>query len=117
MYIRVVREQREKRESENNQSIDLGASSHSVSSFRKIDKQVQSDELTEARNAQRRSNSSSRRRKRRQMIGGAPQVLSISSQVVFGHVGQSNTALALNKLGVEVWQLPTCVLAHVPGRR
>ena len=51
------------------------------------------------------------------MIGGAPQVLSISSQVVFGHVGQSNTALALNKLGVEVWQLPTCVLAHVPGRR
>jgi pyridoxine kinase len=42
-------------------------------------------------------------------------VLSISSQVVLGHVGNSAAVFALQRLGHEVWALPTVILAHHPG--
>jgi len=42
-------------------------------------------------------------------------VLSISSQVVRGHVGNSATVFALERLGHTVWQMPTVVLSHHPG--
>lgn len=42
-------------------------------------------------------------------------VLSISSQVSVGHVGNSATAFALRRLGQEVWDIPTIVLSHHPG--
>ena len=43
------------------------------------------------------------------------RVLSISSQVVRGHVGNSAAAFALQRLGHEVWMLPTVVLSNHPG--
>ncbi|ANK81790.1 MAG: pyridoxal kinase [Rhizobiales bacterium NRL2] len=42
-------------------------------------------------------------------------ILSISSQVAKGHVGNSATAFALRRLGHEVWDVPTVVLSHHPG--
>ncbi len=42
-------------------------------------------------------------------------VLSISSQVVRGHVGNSAAVFALQRLGHQVWALPTVILAHHPG--
>ncbi|SLN14148.1 pyridoxal kinase [Oceanibacterium hippocampi] len=42
-------------------------------------------------------------------------VLSIQSQVVWGHVGNSAAAFALQRLGHEVWQIPTVLLSHHPG--
>lgn len=42
-------------------------------------------------------------------------VLSISSQVAMGHVGNSASAFALRRLGHEVWDVPTVVLSHHPG--
>lgn len=42
-------------------------------------------------------------------------VLSIQSQVVFGHVGNAAAAPALQRLGHEVWALPTALLSHHPG--
>jgi len=42
-------------------------------------------------------------------------VLSISSQVSVGHVGNSATAFALRRLGQEVWDVATIVLSHHPG--
>ncbi|WP_416896562.1 MAG: pyridoxal kinase [Minwuia sp.] len=42
-------------------------------------------------------------------------VLSISSQVAQGHVGNSATAFAMRRLGRDVWDLPTVVLSHHPG--
>lgn len=42
-------------------------------------------------------------------------VLSISSRVVRGHVGNSGAAFALQRLGHEVWEVPTVVLNHHPG--
>ena len=43
------------------------------------------------------------------------RVLAISSQVARGHVGLSATALALERLGHEVWRLPTILLSNHPG--
>jgi len=42
-------------------------------------------------------------------------ILSISSQVVRGHVGNSAAVPALGSLGHTVWPLPTVVLPHHPG--
>ncbi|MGI9384742.1 MAG: pyridoxal kinase [Methyloligellaceae bacterium] len=42
-------------------------------------------------------------------------VLSISSQVARGHVGLSATQFALERLGHEVWSLPTILLSNHPG--
>lgn len=42
-------------------------------------------------------------------------ILSISSQVAKGHVGNSATAFTLRRLGHEVWDVPTVVLSHHPG--
>lgn len=42
-------------------------------------------------------------------------VLSVSSQVAVGHVGNSATAFALRRMGQEVWDVPTIVLSHHPG--
>ena len=42
-------------------------------------------------------------------------VLAISSHVVRGHVGLAATVPALQRLGHEVWALPTALLASRPG--
>lgn len=42
-------------------------------------------------------------------------ILSIQSQVVSGHVGNSAAVFALQRLGREVWPLPTTLLSHHPG--
>jgi len=44
-----------------------------------------------------------------------PTVLAISSQVVFGHVGNSAAAFALRRLGVHVLPVPTIVLTSNPA--
>ncbi|MCW5731174.1 MAG: pyridoxal kinase [Alphaproteobacteria bacterium] len=45
----------------------------------------------------------------------APFVLSVQSQVLWGHVGNSAAAFALQRLGFEVLAAPTVLLAHHPG--
>ena len=45
----------------------------------------------------------------------APAVLSIQSQVVAGHVGNGAAQPALQRLGFEVWALPTIILSNHPG--
>lgn len=42
-------------------------------------------------------------------------ILSIQSAVVHGHVGNSAAQFALNRLGREVWALPTVLLSNHPG--
>lgn len=42
-------------------------------------------------------------------------VLSISSQVVRGHVGNSAGGLALQSMGIDFWPIPTVVLSNHPG--
>jgi len=42
-------------------------------------------------------------------------IISIQSQVVAGHVGNSAAVPALNWLGHEVWAIPTVLLSHHPG--
>lgn len=42
-------------------------------------------------------------------------ILSISSQVVAGHVGNSAGVFALMRLGHTVWPVPTVLLSHHPG--
>lgn len=42
-------------------------------------------------------------------------VLSIQSQVVYGHVGNSAAVLPLQRQGFEVWPVPTAILSHHPG--
>ncbi|KAB2849755.1 MAG: pyridoxal kinase [Hyphomicrobiaceae bacterium] len=42
-------------------------------------------------------------------------ILSISSQVVRGHVGNSAAAFALRRLGIEVYEVPTLIWNHHPG--
>ncbi len=42
-------------------------------------------------------------------------ILTISSQVVRGHVGNSAAVFALQQLGHDVWPLVTTTLAHHPG--
>lgn len=43
------------------------------------------------------------------------RILTISSQVIRGHVGNSIAGYALARLGHEVWQLPTIILSNHPG--
>lgn len=42
-------------------------------------------------------------------------VLSIQSEVVRGHVGNGAARFALQRLGVDVWALPTVILSNHPG--
>lgn len=42
-------------------------------------------------------------------------LLSIQSQVVYGHVGNAAAMPALHRLGFTVWALPTAILSHHPG--
>jgi len=42
-------------------------------------------------------------------------ILSIQSQLAVGHVGNSAAVLALQRLGREVWPVPTMLLSHHPG--
>lgn len=42
-------------------------------------------------------------------------ILSIQSQMVFGHVGSSAAAFPLRTLGHEVWAVPTIVASNHPG--
>lgn len=42
-------------------------------------------------------------------------ILSISSQVVYGAVGNSAAGFAIERLGHEAWTVPTVLLAHHPG--
>ena len=43
------------------------------------------------------------------------KVLSISSQVVYGHVGNSSAAFVMQRMGHEVLSLPTVLLSNRPG--
>ncbi len=47
--------------------------------------------------------------------GSAPAILSIQSEVAFGHVGNSAAVLPLQRLGFEVWPINTVQLGHHPG--
>lgn len=42
-------------------------------------------------------------------------VLSIQSEVVCGHVGNSGVRFALQRLGLDVWAVPTVLLSNHPG--
>jgi pyridoxine kinase len=42
-------------------------------------------------------------------------ILSIQSQVAAGYVGNSAAIFGLQRLGAEVWPLPTVLLSHHPG--
>ncbi len=42
-------------------------------------------------------------------------VLSIQSEVVRGHVGNSGARFALQRLGLDVWAVPTVLLSNHPG--
>lgn len=44
-----------------------------------------------------------------------PSILSVSSQVAYGHVGNAAIVPALQALGCEVLAVPTVLLAHHPG--
>ena len=44
-------------------------------------------------------------------------VLSIQSEVVRGHVGNSAARFALQRQGVDVWAVPTVLLSNHPGHR
>ncbi len=44
-----------------------------------------------------------------------PTVLTISSQVAYGHVGNSASVVALQSLGCEVIDIPTIILSSHPG--
>lgn len=55
---------------------------------------------------------------RRRSTGEPPipaTVLAINSQVAYGHVGNSAAAFALQRLGHEVWPVPTVLYSHHPG--
>jgi len=43
------------------------------------------------------------------------RILSIQSEVVHGHVGNSAARFALQRLGFDVWALPTVLLSNHPG--
>ncbi len=43
------------------------------------------------------------------------KVMSISSQVVYGHVGNSTSAFVLQRMGHEVLAVPTILLSNCPG--
>ena len=45
----------------------------------------------------------------------APVVLSLQSEVVRGHVGNSAARFALQRVGVDVWAVPTVLLSNHPG--
>lgn len=49
------------------------------------------------------------------MLGGEDAVLSIQSQVAYGHVGNSAATLPLQRLGFDVVPVNTVQLAHHPG--
>ena len=49
------------------------------------------------------------------MIGARRAILSIQSQVAYGHVGNSAAVLPLQRLGFDVFPLNTVQLAHHPG--
>jgi pyridoxine kinase len=49
------------------------------------------------------------------MIGARGAILSIQSQVAYGHVGNSAAVLPLQRLGFDVFPLNTVQLAHHPG--
>jgi len=46
-----------------------------------------------------------------------PRVLSIQSEVAFGHVGNSAARFALQRLGVDVMALPTVLFSNQPAHR
>jgi len=42
-------------------------------------------------------------------------IISIQSQLVSGHVGNAAAVFALQRLGREIWPIPTILLSHHPG--
>ena len=44
-------------------------------------------------------------------------ILSLQSEVVYGHVGNSAARFALQRLGFDVWALPTTLLSNHPGHK
>jgi pyridoxine kinase len=55
------------------------------------------------------------RRDKRKTDTQTMHILSIQSQVVFGHVGNSATTFPLQCLGHEVWSVPTAILSNHAG--
>lgn len=49
-----------------------------------------------------------------QCTGSVPAVVSVQSQVAFGHVGNSAAIFPLQRLGVNVWPVPTTLLSNHP---
>lgn len=51
------------------------------------------------------------------MVSGrsAMNILTLQSQVVFGHVGNSAAVFALQRVGCEAWAAPTVLLSNHPG--
>jgi pyridoxine kinase len=49
------------------------------------------------------------------MMAETRVVLSIQSEVVRGHVGNSAARFALQRVGVDVWAVPTVLLSNHPG--
>jgi pyridoxine kinase len=47
----------------------------------------------------------------------APKIVSIQSEVVYGHVGQGAARFALQRMGFEVLALPTVIYSNHPGHR
>ena len=43
------------------------------------------------------------------------RIISLSSDVVYGHVGHGASVFALRRLGHEVWPIPTVMLSNHPG--
>ncbi len=46
---------------------------------------------------------------------GAMNILSIQSQVAWGHVGNAAAVFPLQRLGAEVWAVPTVLFSNHPG--
>ncbi len=49
------------------------------------------------------------------MVGPNMPILSIQSQLVTSQVGNEAACLGLQRLGHDVWRLPTIILSHHPG--
>ena len=49
------------------------------------------------------------------LVDASKAILSIQSEVAYGHVGNSAAVLPLQRLGFEVWPVNTVQLGHHPG--
>ena len=63
----------------------------------------------------RQSKLGSRNPRMRELAVPMAKVLSISSQVVYGHIGNSAAAFVLRRMGHDVMAVPTIILSNRPG--